>query len=153
MTKIQEILFPVDLSETSPKIVPTVLTMREKLDARLHLLFVARAFDYFRGIYVPNISIETLEAQLAEGAKRRIAEFQEQFFAGIPDVRVSVLVGDISEVILDYAQQKGIDMIIMGTHGRKGLDRAFFGSIAERVIKMSPVPVLVVNPYRAAGKP
>ena len=148
MTQIQQVLFPVDLSETSPKIVPVVLKMREKLDARLHLLFVARAFDHFRGIYVPNISIETLEAQLAEGAKRRMAEFQEQFFAGLPDIQVSVLAGDISEEILAYAEREGIDMIIMGTHGRKGLDRAFFGSIAERVIKLSPVPVLVVNPYR-----
>ncbi len=153
MVQIQKILFPVDLSETSPKIVPTVLMMREKLDARLHLLFVARAFDYFRGIYVPNISIDTLESQLAEGAKRRMAEFQEQFFAGLPDVRVSVLAGDISEEILEYAVREGIDMIIMGTHGRKGLDRAFFGSIAERVIKLSPAPVLVVNPYRSKKNP
>lgn len=153
MTQIQEILFPVDLSETSPKIVPTVLMMREKLNARLHLLFVARAFDYFRGIYVPNISIETLEAQLEEGAKRRMAEFNAQFFAEVPGVRVSVLIGDISEEILAYAEREGIGMIIMGTHGRKGLDRAFFGSIAERVIKLSPVPVLVVNPYRSRANP
>lgn len=153
MEKIQKILFPVDLSETSPKIVPTVLMMREKMEAQLHLLFVARAFDYFRGIYVPNISIETLEGQLVEGAKRRLGEFKKEFFSGIPDMRITVVPGDISEEILNYSEREGIDMIIMATHGRKGLDRTFFGSIAERVIKLSPVPVLVVNPYRAKPTP
>jgi nucleotide-binding universal stress UspA family protein len=153
MVQVQRILFPVDFSETSGRIVPTVSMMREKLDAQLHLLFVARAFDHFRGIYVPNISIETLDEQLAEGARRRMAEFKEQFFKGVPDVRVSVIKGDISDRILDYTEAEGIDMIIMGTHGRKGLDRAFFGSIAERVIKLSPVPVLVVNPNRAKAHP
>ena len=43
---------------------------------------------------------------------------------------------------------QGIDLVIMGTHGRKGLNRILFGSVAERVIKMSPIPVLSINPYR-----
>ena len=50
---------------------------------------------------------------------------------------------------MKYIETVGIDLLIMGTHGRRGLDRAVFGSVAERVIKYSPVPVFVVNTYRA----
>jgi nucleotide-binding universal stress UspA family protein len=49
---------------------------------------------------------------------------------------------------LDYISDEEIDLVIMGTHGRKGLDRVFFGSVADRVVKMSPVPVLTINPYK-----
>jgi len=59
-----------------------------------------------------------------------------------------VVAGDASEEIINYIESQGIDLIIMGTHGRKGLDKVMFGSVAERGVKTSPVPVLVVNPYK-----
>jgi nucleotide-binding universal stress UspA family protein len=58
--------------------------------------------------------------------------------------------GDASEQILSYVEDQKIDLIIMGTHGRKGMDKIIFGSVAERVVKSSPVPVLVVNPFKIA---
>jgi len=148
MKELKKILFPVDLSETSPKIVAHVKMMAEKFDAQIHLLFVARAFSHFSGVYVPNISIKTLEDQIAEGASKRLQEFKEQYFSDIPEIETAVLSGDISEEILNYIQDNKIDLLVMGTHGRKGLEKAFFGSVAERVIKSAPVPVYVVNPYR-----
>ena len=53
------------------------------------------------------------------------------------------------EGLLLQLEANDIDLVIMGTHGRKGLERVIFGSVADRVIKMSPVPVLSINPYRA----
>ncbi len=148
MKKVKRILFPVDLSETSPKIVPYALTMAEKFDAEIHLLFVARAFQYFKAVYVPNISIQTLENEICEGAERCLQEFKDKFFPMRSAVKAQVVSGDISEEILKYIENSDIDMLIMGTHGRKGLERAFFGSVADRVIKTAPVPVFVINPYR-----
>ena len=71
---------------------------------------------------------------------------EEQFESDSCTARV--VLGDPAEEILNYAQAEGIDLIIIGTHGRKGLERIIFGSVAERVLKKSPVPVLTVNPYR-----
>ena len=51
-------------------------------------------------------------------------------------------------MIINYVTSKGIDLVIMGTHGRKGLDKVIFGSVAERVVKTAPVPVMVVNPHK-----
>lgn len=148
MKTINRILFPVDLTESSDKLVPHVTTMVHKFEAQLHLLFVVRIFQYFSSIYVPYPSINLFESELLEGARRRMDEFHDGHFKALPDVVDEVILGDASETILEYIANKQIDMVIMGTHGRKGLDRVIFGSVAERVIKNSPVPVLVVNPYK-----
>ena len=148
MKDIKKILFPVDLSETSQKIVPYVEIMAKKFDANIHLLFVARLFDYFVTIYVPHKSIRNFENEIAKGGKRRLDEFQAKYFPEPFKTKSVVLLGDASEKIIEYAKKEKIDLLIMGTHGRKGLDRVIFGSVAEQVSKMAAVPVLLINPYR-----
>jgi nucleotide-binding universal stress UspA family protein len=150
MKEFKKILFPVDLSESSPKLVPYVTTMAEKFGAEIHLLFVARVFQYFSGIYVPHPSISKFEDEIVEGAKKRLKEFTEEYFSDLPGTKAEVIAGDISEEILKYTESKGIDLLILGTHGRKGLEKVVFGSVAERVAKTSPVPVLLVNPYKVS---
>ncbi|MBW2707880.1 MAG: universal stress protein [Deltaproteobacteria bacterium] len=56
--------------------------------------------------------------------------------------------GDPTQEILKAIDSEGIDMVVMGTHGRKGLDNVLFGSVARNVVRRSPVPVLTVNPYK-----
>ncbi len=148
MKEFKKILFPVDLSEISPKIVPFVKSMAYKYDAEIHLLFVARIMQHFTSIYVPHPSINTFETELVGGAEKKLYEFKEEFFADFPGTVSSVVVGDAAEEIMTYVQSKGIDLVLMGSHGRKGMDKIVFGSVAERVVKSSPVPVLIVNPHR-----
>ncbi|MCJ7682752.1 MAG: universal stress protein [Desulfobacteraceae bacterium] len=148
MLEFKKILFPVDLSETSAKLVPHVTTMAEQFGSRIHLIFVARILDYFSTIHVASDSINKIEKDLVEGAERRLKEFKEEHFQAFSDLSAVVVSGDASEEILNYARSEGIDMIILGTHGRKGLDKIVFGSVAERVAKGSPVPVLLVNPHK-----
>lgn len=147
MKDFERILFPVDLSEISPKIAKAVAMMAKKFDAEVHLLFVARVFEYMTSIYVPHPSIDNFHKEIMDGAERRLAEFKEEHFKEFDRIRWTVRGGDIAEEIVSYAKEEGIDLLILGTHGRKGLDRVVFGSVAERVAKMSPVPVLLVNPY------
>jgi len=128
MEYFKKILFPVDLSEVSPKLVPYVKEMAATFDAEVHLLFVARILQHFTSIYVPHPSVNKFESEVVEGAEKKLQEFVEEH--------------------LNYAQAEGIDLIIIGTHGRKGLERIIFGSVAERVLKKSQVPVLTVNPHR-----
>lgn len=149
MTEFKKILFPVDLSETSPKLVPHVKKMAEKFDSEIHIVFVARLFGYFTGIYVPHPSISQFEKEVVEGAEKKLYEFKDEYFADNSNVQATVLLGDAAEKILDYSKDKGIDLLIMGTHGRKGLDKIVFGSVAERVIKAAEVPILIINPHKA----
>ena len=147
MLSIKKILAPVDLSEASPKLVPSILTMATKFDAEIHLLFVVRLSSHLTGFYIPYPKISEFEQAVLEGAEKKLIEFQEEYFKAWPRTRAKVVQGDISDEIFDYIDTADIDLLIMGTHGRKGLDRIVFGSVAERVIKASAIPVLVVNPY------
>jgi nucleotide-binding universal stress UspA family protein len=147
MLHFKKILFPVDLSEVSPKIVPYVKDMAEWFDAEIHLLFVVRILQHFTSIYVPHPSVNKFEAEMVKGAEKKLLEFMDEHFRA-DSPKAQVLLGDPAEEILEYAQAEGIDLIIIGTHGRKGLEHIIFGSVAERVVKKSPVPVLTVNPYR-----
>ena len=150
MKTFKNVLFPVDLSESSEKIVPFVQAVAQKFESKIHLLFVARVFDYFASIYVPVPSINVLEKDIIEGAEKRLDEFVDQHFADYPGTASSVVAGDAAEQILDYIPVHGIDLVIMGTHGRKGLDKIVFGSVAEQIVKTAPGPVMVVNPHKVA---
>ena len=79
MKEFKKILFPVDLSGTSPKLVPYAVTMARKFDAEMHLLFVARDFAYFTSIYVPHPSIDNFAKEIEQGAEKKLEEFREEF--------------------------------------------------------------------------
>ncbi len=148
MDGFKNILFPVDLTETSSKIVVFVQQMAEKFHAVVHVVHVVDSLEHFSGFYVPHPSLETFSGDLKEGSRRRMAEFFNEHFPLMENASCETLLGDPAETIIHYAQDHDIDLIIMGTHGRKGLDRLFFGSVAEKVVKMSPVPVMTVNPHK-----
>jgi nucleotide-binding universal stress UspA family protein len=144
----KKILLPVDLSDVSPKMVPFVKSVARKWDAQIHLLFAVRVLEHYTAMYVPDVSIAKLEQEMIQGAERKLEEFAQEHFGQFKDVSASVVSGDAAEQIIKFVNDNDIDLIVMGTHGRKGLERVLFGSVAERVLKTSPVPVLSVNPYR-----
>ncbi|MGQ9669757.1 MAG: universal stress protein [Desulfosoma sp.] len=142
----EKILFPVDFSPVSEKIVPVVREVAARFQAKVQVLFVARVFEHLGSIYVPHPSITTIQAELAKGARKKLDEFLREHFQDLP-VEGQVVSGDPAEEILKFAATHGMNLIVMGTHGRKGLERIMFGSVAERVVKGARVPVLTVNPY------
>ena len=148
MTEVKKILFPIDFSDVSPVIVPWVLSMAEKYGSEIHLLFVARDLAYYSTVYVSYVSIEDFEQQVVKGSETTMEEFINKYFSEYGNCKAKVVVGDPAEEILNYAENEDIDIIIIPTHGRKGIEKIFFGSVARRVIKMSPVPVLSINPHR-----
>ncbi|MBW1862924.1 MAG: universal stress protein [Deltaproteobacteria bacterium] len=151
MKEFKKILFPVDFSEVSSKIVPCVITMADKFDAEVHLIFVVRKLENYRSIFVSPVTVEDFEAEIVLGAETKMEEFVQEFFKRIFRPKTKILIGDIAEEIIKYIKAQGIDLVIIGTHGRKGMDRIIFGSVAERVIKSAPVPVLSVNPYQVTA--
>jgi nucleotide-binding universal stress UspA family protein len=152
MSMFKKILFPVDLSDTTAKIVPQVKTMAAAFQADLHLLFVARIFKYYDTIYVPPVSIVEFEEKVVQGGKKRLDEFVEEHLKDCCVSVARVVPGDPAEEILRYVDAEGIDLVIMSTHGRKGLDRILFGSVASHVVTNSSVPVMTVNPHRLKKK-
>ena len=148
MKVFNKILFPVDFSDVSPKIVPWVLAMAEKFETEVHVLFVARRLEYYSSVYMEYGTINDFQAGVVKGSELKMEEFATTHFRKHVNCKTQVALGDAAEEILNYIESKRIDLVIMGTHGRKGFEKLLFGSVADKVIKMSPVPVLSINPYR-----
>jgi nucleotide-binding universal stress UspA family protein len=144
MEDIKKIVFPVDLSDVSPFLAPVALEMARKFGAELHLVLVNEPLDQYAYFYVPPIPDSDIEA----AAERELDRFEQKYCRDCTKLKKVILRGDPAEEILRYIKSQNADLAIMGTHGRKGLDRVLFGSVAERVVRQSPVPVLTVNPYR-----
>lgn len=143
----RNILFPVDLSEMSGQLAPTVRAMAERLHAKVHVIFCARLFEHFVSIYVPHTTINNFEAEIMRGAEQKLTEFVTTHLKDVNCVH-KVVSGDPAEEILNYAAKESIDLIIIGSHGRQAVDRILFGSVAERVVKHSPLPVLTLKPTK-----
>jgi nucleotide-binding universal stress UspA family protein len=141
----KKILFPVDLSEASPRIATHVNEIADKFGAEVHIIYVAHVSDYYHGIYLPSPYMVNFEREVIKAAKKQLQEFQTANFKDRP-VKANVLSGDPDEAILYYVQAKGIDLIVMG-HSRKGIKRLMMGSVAAHVVKKSLIPVLIVNPH------
>ena len=147
MVEVKKILFPVDFYESALKVLPVVKLMAEKLGAKIELIHVVRGSSDFVGYEMGTAWYSNFEEELIKGGEKAMYRFAEEKFAGL-DVETTIAVGDVVEEIIKHAEKSGIDMIIIGTHGRKGLEKVMFGSVAAGVVKGAHCPVLTVNPHK-----
>ncbi len=148
MMEIRKLVFPVDLSAVSAKIAPAVIAFAEAFDAEIHLVHAAVTMEEIAGIYGPDVLIGNFEKEVVQSAERELERFEGKYFAAYPKRKRAVVQGDPVEAIIAYLEAELIDLVVMGTHGRKGLDKILFGSTADRMVRTSSVPVLTINPYR-----
>jgi nucleotide-binding universal stress UspA family protein len=146
MKQIKKILFPIDFAANFETLVPWVETLAEKFDATVYVLFVAQDLSHFATFYVPHSNIEDFQQQAIDSARKRMTAAVEEFFKKLPKLETRVELGSPAEKILAFVQKEKVDMIIMGAHGRTGLDRMIFGSVANKVVKSASCPVLTVHP-------
>ena len=148
MNKVEKILVPIDFSENSSKLVKSAVFFAEKFGAKLYVVFVMQRLDDYSGFFVPHMPIAQFEEEMTQSAEKKMNAFVSENLKGAGAHAAKVLSGDIAEEIIRYAETEGVDMIIMGTHGYKGLEKVLFGSVADKVVKTSSCPVLTINPYR-----
>ena len=146
MKEIKKILCAVDLSEHSAA-VAEYATMAKGLGASVIVVYTAPSLSQYVGFHVPPNTIENFVGEIVSGAEKSMDAFVAENFPGV-DAKGQVLIGYAAEEILTRANDEGADLIVMGTHGRKGIDRILFGSVAEKVVKNASMPVLTVRPNR-----
>jgi nucleotide-binding universal stress UspA family protein len=145
--EIKGILFPMEIGDISDEIVQWVDLMRRKLGGELHILHVIPKIDYLRVHYAIDPSrFDDVDA-IAERAKEKIKKFSKEHLGEEIEPQITVVLGYPAEEIIKYVKYNDISMIVMGTHGKSGLERAVFGSVADKVLRLSPVPVLCINPH------
>jgi nucleotide-binding universal stress UspA family protein len=142
--EIKNVLVPVDFSENSKKILEAARYFSEICQAQLHVVFVVQSFDDYSGFFVPHMPVAKFEEEMVQAAEEKM----KGFLLGQNKIVAKVLVGDVGEEIIRHAEETGMDLIVMGTHGYKGLEKVMFGSVAEKVVRSSPCPVLTINPYK-----
>ncbi len=143
-----KILVPVDFSEYTEEILEYAMEIARKFGSSLHLVHVIPTMDYFTP-YESFITPENVEAA-QQAIEAEVKKHLEETAGKISGISVSraVLSGAAFVEITQYAESEGIDLIIMGTHGRGGIQHLLLGSVAGRVIRRAPCPVLTIRPKK-----
>lgn len=132
----REILVPAGPNPDRKTLLEHVRELASTYDARVHVMHVVDLVD--RGSFGED---EEPEDEGREAVEEMRDDLQATGLETLGEVRE----GTPYEEILDYAETEGIDLVVMGTHGKQGLTRMLLGSTAEEVIRRSPVPVLTVK--------
>lgn len=147
MLTIRKILFATDFSPPSQHALKYACDLAEKFDSQLHLLHVVQDLMPFMGepgMLVPNVSNYLVE--LRDSAQRALEELPPKEFSAAGQAIRVLRTGPPFLEIVRYAKEAGIDLIVLGTHGRSGLKHVLLGSVAENVVRKAPCPVLTVRP-------
>jgi universal stress protein A len=145
MKTISKILVATDFSPNSEQACEYALELAKKFNSSLFVLHVINEPVDLRGFYVPHISFDELEKEIEKGAENMLEKLCNTAFAGYGNYEKAVTSGVPYEEILRKATEINASMIVLGTHGRQGLDHLIFGSTAERVVRTAPCPVLTVR--------
>jgi nucleotide-binding universal stress UspA family protein len=145
MKEFKTILFANDFAETSEEVFDYALSLARKYGAKLLIVHVINEPVDLRGFYVPHISFENLEKEIVEGAEKMMGKFCRTKVKDFADYETMILSGIPYEEIIKKAEEAQASLIVMGTHGRRGLDHMLFGSTAERVVRGAGCPVLTVR--------
>ncbi|MBC7170924.1 MAG: universal stress protein, partial [Polyangiaceae bacterium] len=144
MVDIRTVLCPIDFSQGSSAATEYAIELAQKLGARVHLLHVyplpmLAAPD--GGLMVTPQTVAQMSEEAAQATKRIGEEWRQKGF----EIETHVGDGAPHLEIVRTAERLHADLIVMGTHGRSGLAHFLIGSVAEKVVRSSPIPVLTVR--------
>lgn len=142
------ILVPIDGSATSQKALEEAVRLARLTGGRLRLLHIVDPLEHLSGFETAGVYLRDMQPALVQAGE----ELLEKAKAGVnaPDLTVETELfegtgGRVSDMIIDRAKNWGADLIVLGTHGRRGIERVMMGSDAEQVVRLAPVPVLLVR--------
>ncbi len=150
---LNHILFPTDFSACADEARAYARNLAERRGATLHFLHVVDELDpdWVGATDAAHRAVD-LRDDIAAKAKRRLRDLADRDRGDGVETRVALRSrGEVNEAIVDYAQEETIDLIAMGTHGRRGLNRLVLGSVTNTVLRRAPCPVLTVREGRAKG--
>ena len=143
MVGFKDILVAIDFDELTETTLNYARSIARKFDARLHVLHVTD------NTFLKPMAMDphTVESSTSNKVNHRLTDADRRDLRAIPVVRTSDKPAD---AIVQYAGEHKIDLIVMGTHGRKAVAHLLIGSVAERVVRMAPCPVMTVRQSRDA---
>ena len=142
--EVNKILWPTDFSSTAEKALPHVKSLTAQYGAEIHVLYVIEDLAHHAGWYgdFEQKRVQELMEHANKTATKRLGQICEKYLEGCPLYIKHVAVGDPAQEILKLIDKERVDLVVIASHGQQGNFR--FGSVAEKVLKNSPVPVTVV---------
>ena len=144
---VKKIIFPTDFSDASRNALEYAVYMQKMFNAELEICHVVFDETYLVTMYVPQGTLQGFLGELESGAQQHLDEFISKcdILKGVP-FKTKLLKGTPYSEIIKHAEEVKADMIVIGTHGRTGIEHVLFGSTAEKVISRATCPVLTVKP-------
>ncbi len=142
--EVKKILWPTDFSTKAEAALPHVKMLMEQYQAEIHVLYVIEDLAHHEGWYgtYAEDHIEKLLRQFKQRAPERLNQICERHLEGCPNYIKHVVVGEPAREILKFIKEHDIDQVVMATKGERNDYQ--FGSVVERVVKNSPVPVTTI---------
>src|SRR5215470_5492470 len=148
--QVDKILCPVDFSDASKEAMQLGAEMARRLEASMTLLYVIEVPMLAFPVATFTYPLEDVQA----GVEAALAEWRHDAQArGVQVVHTKIVAGVPHTDIVREARDGGYGLIVLGTHGRTGLDKLLVGSVAERVVRSAPCPVLTVRPAAQRAEP
>jgi nucleotide-binding universal stress UspA family protein len=145
----RSILVPVDYSEPSRRALELALTLNENATVTVVHAWDRPAYVGEEMVTHPDGSRRSLSELIRDNAEREMTEFLAKVSTPIPpNCKHHLITGDPVAAIIAEASKPGYDVLVVGTHGRTGMTKLLLGSVTEKLIRLSPIPVLTVPPAR-----
>jgi nucleotide-binding universal stress UspA family protein len=142
MAEFERILFPTDFSESAENALRYAISLAKKYGSKLYVVHVVEPFTYTTDF---GIDYSAQYKDLEASAKKLLDEIVVSIKGNNIAVEGAVLSGEPFVEIIKHVKQKHIDLIVMATHGRTGIEHMLLGSVAEKVVRKSPCPVLTIK--------
>jgi len=142
-----KILVPLDGSELAECVFPYVEDIARKRDSRVEAVFVVEHYEmpFHGGVVFNEENLRAIERSAIKSAEQYMSTVKQRLLSKGIEVNTVVLEGKIADSLVDYASNNGFDLIVMATHGRSGLARWVVGSVADKILHCSTVPMLLIR--------
>ncbi len=142
---IKSILCAVDFSDMSRYVASYSNFLASKLNSKVYVVHVVKSLVWAEEFGSSTDFKESYEEELYKIALKKVKEFVDTYFSEDVEVYYKILKGDIVKKILSFSEDNDIDLIVIGTHGAHGIHEFIFGSVTEKILKLSKKPVFVVK--------
>ncbi|MDX1763881.1 MAG: universal stress protein [bacterium] len=144
MSGVRKVLIAIDFSQSSKQALQYASQFFHGCGVEFHVAHIV-ADPFIEGSYIPHLSVDKMEKTTEEYAQEALSKFIPGKFMDTESVTTVVLRGDPYAEIVNYAAEHKVEMIVIGSHGSSPIENMLIGSVADKVIRMSSVPVLVVK--------
>ena len=143
MKPIEHILVPTDFGDASERALDLAIDMAKGFDAKVILMHATFPPSYYYGAYAEGLAfpVDELESQAGKALDAAVGRAVRRHAM----VARLLVEGEPWERILAVSKERGADLIVMGTHGKRGLVHAILGSVAEKVVRLSSIPVMTIS--------